>query len=350
MVNPLPVPKFTVPAGVCLPDASVLFTNTSSIADGTQNSFTYNWNFGDPASGAANTSTAINPTHVYVNVGPYNVTLRVTSAVGCIKDSIIPINNINPQPIAAFGLDRPNGVCIGTPATFRDLSNGVNGTLTQWYWDFGEGAGFISQTSTPSHTYAAAGLFNVSLRVINSFGCSDTTTQVPFRVNPYPTVDLGPDRFVLDGGTLLLQPVVTAILPQFSWTPVTYLNNPNIEAPTSIPFQDITYTLTVTGRGGCSTSDDVFVKVLLGPRAPNTFSPNGDGINERWVIDYLDTYPNCRVQVFTRTGQKIFESRGYNTPWDGTMNGKPLPVDTYYYILEPGNGRKPQTGYVTIIK
>ena len=350
VVNPLPVPNFTVPAGVCLPDASVLFTNTSSIADGTQNSFTYNWNFGDPASGAANTSTALNPTHVYVNVGPYNVTLRVTSAVGCIKDSIIPINNINPQPIAAFGLDQPNGVCIGTAATFRDLSNGVNGTLTQWFWDFGEGAGFVSQTSTPSHTYAAAGLFNVSLRVINSFGCSDTTTQLPFRVNPYPTVDLGPDRFVLEGGSLLLQPVVTAIMPQYAWTPVTYLNNPNIEAPTSIPFQDITYTLTVTGRGGCSTSDDVFVKVLLGPKAPNTFSPNGDGINERWVIDYLDTYPNCRVQVFTRNGQKIFESRGYKTPWDGTMNGKPLPVDTYYYILEPGNGRKPQTGYVTIIK
>jgi gliding motility-associated-like protein len=169
-------------------------------------------------------------------------------------------------------------------------------------------------------------------------------------VNPYPTVNLGPDRFVLDGGLLLLQPVVTAIMPQYAWTPVTYLNNPNIEAPTSIPFQDITYTLTVTGRGGCSASDDLFVKVLLGPKAPNTFSPNGDGINERWVIDYLDTYPNCRVQVFTRTGQKIFESRGYNTPWDGTMNGKPLPVDTYYYILEPGNGRKPQTGYVTIIK
>jgi gliding motility-associated-like protein len=169
-------------------------------------------------------------------------------------------------------------------------------------------------------------------------------------VNPYPEVDLGPDKFVLDGGSLQLQPVVTAILPQYAWTPATFLNNPAIEAPITTPSQDITYTLTVTGIGGCATSSDVFVKVLLGPRIPNTFSPNGDGINELWLIEFLDTYPNCRVQVFTRTGQKVFESRGYTNPWNGTLGGKPLPIDTYYYIIEPENGRKPITGYVTIIK
>ena len=113
---------------------------------------------------------------------------------------------------------------------------------------------------------------------------------------------------------------------------------------------DITYTLTVTARGGCTSSDKMFVKVLKFPKIPNTFTPNGDGINETWIIEYLDTYPNNRVQVFTRTGQLVFESRGYRTPWDGKVNGKPLPFDTYYYIVEPESGRKPITGYVTIIK
>lgn len=112
----------------------------------------------------------------------------------------------------------------------------------------------------------------------------------------------------------------------------------------------MTYTLTVTARGGCSRSDDVFVKLLKFPKIPNTFTPNNDGINDTWRIDYLNTYPDNRVQVFTRTGQLVFESRGYNTPWDGTIKGKPLPFDTYYYIIEPGNGRDPLTGYVTIIK
>ena len=112
----------------------------------------------------------------------------------------------------------------------------------------------------------------------------------------------------------------------------------------------MTYRLTVTARGGCSLSDDVFVKLLKFPIIPNTFTPNNDGINDTWRIDYLNTYPNNVVQVFTRTGQLVFESRGYNTPWDGTIKGKPLPFDTYYYIIEPGNGRDPLTGYVTILK
>ena len=56
------------------------------------------------------------------------------------------------------------------------------------------------------------------------------------------------------------------------------------------------------------------------------------------------------MQVFTRTGKLVFESTGYATPWDGTIKGKPLPIDTYYYIIEPESGRKPVTGYVTIIK
>ncbi|HNL66595.1 MAG TPA: gliding motility-associated C-terminal domain-containing protein, partial [Ferruginibacter sp.] len=78
--------------------------------------------------------------------------------------------------------------------------------------------------------------------------------------------------------------------------------------------------------------------------------PNNDGINDRWLIQYLEDYPNNRLQVFTRAGQLVYESRGYYTPWDGTCKGRKLPYDTYYYILEPGNGREPVSGYVTIIK
>ncbi|MEX0636710.1 MAG: gliding motility-associated C-terminal domain-containing protein, partial [Ferruginibacter sp.] len=239
--------------------------------------------------------------------------------------------------------------CLGETVSFIDQSNGLNGVIQQWNWDFGVGTGFSTLTPTPTFLYSTTGDFTVVLNVVNSFGCRDTVSRL-FTVYPNPVVNLGNDKFVLEGGSLVLQPSVIATIPQYVWTPATYLNNPNIEAPTSAPLMDITYTLTVTDRGGCATSDDVFVKVLLGPKIPNTFSPNGDGINERWVIEYLETYPNCRVQVFTRTGQKVFESRGYNTPWNGTLNGKPLPIDTYYYIVEPENGRKPITGYVTIIK
>ena len=172
-----------------------------------------------------------------------------------------------------------------------------------------------------------------------------------FTVYPYPTGSAGRDLHVLEGGQVILEGVASGNDLLFRWTPNIYLDSNSKLRPTVInPLADVTYTLTITARGGCQIIDQVFVKLLKAPRIPNTFSPNHDGINETWVIQYLDSYPGNVVQVFTRTGQLVFESHGYQTPWDGTLNGKPLPFDTYYYIIEPNNGRDPIKGYVTIIK
>jgi gliding motility-associated-like protein len=68
---------------------------------------------------------------------------------------------------------------------------------------------------------------------------------------------------------------------------------------------------------------------------PNAFSPNGDGINDTWQIKLLNSFLNAKVQVFNRQGQLVFNTKGYSKPWDGTSNGKPLPIGTYYYVIEP---------------
>lgn len=347
VIAPLPRPAFSFPASVCLPAATVNFTNNSTIADGTQNSFTYSWDFGDPASGTNNTSTAISPTHVYTGAGPYSVKLSVTSGAGCTRDTTILVDIIHPQPKADFDFSRPS-ICVGDDLGFIDKSTGADGTVNGWNWSFGDGGSSLIQN--PTHLYGAAGNFAVKLFVTNSRGCNSDTVTKQFVVYSYPVVNAGPDRFVLENGSVTLEPSVTGANLNFLWQPATYLNNDKIERPVSSPLADITYTLTVTNPGGCTGSDMVFVKVLKGPKIPNTFTPNGDGINETWRIEYLDTYPENRVQVFTRTGQLVFESRGYKTPWDGTARGRSLPSDTYYYIIEPGNGRKPLTGYVTILK
>lgn len=93
----------------------------------------------------------------------------------------------------------------------------------------------------------------------------------------------------------------------------------------------------------------MFIKVLKAPTVPNAFSPNGDGVNDTWVIKYLESYPGATVDVFDRNGQKVFHAAG-TVQWDGTFNGKPLPVGTYYYIVDPKNGRAKISGSVTIIK
>jgi gliding motility-associated-like protein len=144
--------------------------------------------------------------------------------------------------------------------------------------------------------------------------------------------------------------VVTGNDLLFRWTPPSYLNNDQVQSPLTTPLADITYLLTVTARGGCAASDDVFVKMLKTPNIPNVFSPNNDGINDTWIISYLESYPGATVDVFNRSGQPVFSSAGYDTPWNGTLKGAPLPVGTYYYIINPKNGRKPMSGSVTLLR
>lgn len=345
-VSPIPTPNFAVdkPA-YCLPNAIVKFNNSSTIADAS--ALTYTWDFGDPLSGS-NSSSAVNPTHWFSTVGPYNVRLTVTSNVGCKHDTVIVVQNIHPQPKADFTFSKP-GICIGDNVTLTDNSDGKDGTINQWFWDLGDGGARLVNSFT--YTFADTLTYNVKLYTVNNFGCNSDTLVKPFTVFPYPHVNAGPDRFILEGGTITLDPIVYATNAQYVWMPNQYLiNNRIAKVKVDKPLTDMTYTLTVTNGGGCSMSDDVFVKLLKFPVIPNTFTPNNDGINDTWRIDYLNTYPDCRVQIFTRAGQLVFESRGYNTPWDGTIKGKSLPIDTYYYIIEPGNGRDPITGYVTILK
>jgi gliding motility-associated-like protein len=83
---------------------------------------------------------------------------------------------------------------------------------------------------------------------------------------------------------------------------------------------------------------------------PNTFTPNGDGINDTWVIGALDYYPGCTVNIFNRWGRKLFSSIGYAIPWDGKYNGANLTSGTYYYVIDPRNGKTVISGWVTIIR
>lgn len=83
---------------------------------------------------------------------------------------------------------------------------------------------------------------------------------------------------------------------------------------------------------------------------PNTFTPNGDGVNDTWDIKYIDSYPNCTVEIFNRYGESIYSSIGYGTPWNGTYKGAALPTSTYYYIINLKNGGEPLSGFIAIIR
>ncbi len=347
MINARPQPDFNFTANACLPNAKIDFTNlTTNTPD-----FIYRWTFANPPTSSLDSSSAVNPQHSYANLGPHTVMLIAESPLtGCVWAKIKTVNTIHPAPLASFNFSKPS-ICVNNSVSVIFNGNGADGSVTNYNWDFGDNSQ-ATGASPAAHNFNTANTFNVKLNIVNSFGCADDTIR-PFIVYPYPVVDAGADFFVLEGGSDSLRPVVSGNDLQYLWTASpspAYLSNINIKNPVTSPVTDVTYTLKATARGGCSASDSVFVKVLKFPKIPNTFTPNNDGVHDLWEIAYLYTYPNNRVQVFTRTGQLVFESKGYLKPWNGTMNGKPLPLDTYYYIIEPGNGRKPLTGYVTILK
>ncbi len=346
-INIRPKPDFSFTANACLPNAKIDFTNlTPNISD-----FIYRWTFDNPPLNVQDSSNAVNPQHFYSTLGPHSVTLiAVSPLTGCLFFKNEILNTIHPAPLASFDFSQP-AICVNKNVSVVFNGNAAGGTITNYNWNFGDNT-LVTGPAPAPHTYNTANTFTVKLNIVNSFGCTDDTSRL-FTVYPYPVVNAGADFFVLEGGSDTLRPIVTGNDLVYSWTASTtpsYLNSTSIKNPVTSPVKDVTYTLKVTARGGCFLTDSVFVKVLKFPQIPNTFTPNNDGIHDLWDIAYLYTYPNNRVQVFTRTGQLVFESKGYSKPWNGTMNGKSLPLDTYYYIIEPGNGRKPLTGYVTILK
>jgi gliding motility-associated-like protein len=119
----------------------------------------------------------------------------------------------------------------------------------------------------------------------------------------------------------------------------------SVVAPVTVTIKDAPGTIPVPAPGSPTAPAPVL------PKPPNAFSPNGDGFNDVWIIPLLGNFPDCVVEIFSRSGQSLFRSAGYKLPWDGTFNSKPIPIDTYYYIIQLGAGQPgPLSGSVTIIR
>jgi gliding motility-associated-like protein len=82
----------------------------------------------------------------------------------------------------------------------------------------------------------------------------------------------------------------------------------------------------------------------------NMITPNGDGVNDTWVVKNINLYSNNEVKIFDREGRLVFAMNSYDNSWDGKFNGNPLPEDTYYYILSFDSGKMIKKGFITIVK
>ncbi|MGM0624244.1 MAG: gliding motility-associated C-terminal domain-containing protein [Bacteroidota bacterium] len=112
------------------------------------------------------------------------------------------------------------------------------------------------------------------------------------------------------------------------------------------------YILTVTDIFECEATDSVIVSKndIDCISIPSSFTPNGDGFNDNWVIRNAYLFQECKLQVFNKWGNIVYETTGYNDPWDGKFQGEVLPSGTYYYIFKTRPESEEKTGTVTILK
>jgi len=118
-----------------------------------------------------------------------------------------------------------------------------------------------------------------------------------------------------------------------------------------------TYTITVTRASGSLNSlylpgsgEQTPLVSSLNEKveANNILSPNGDGINDIWVVKNIAFYPDNTVTVYDRAGKVVFTKKGYTNDWDGTSRGSVLNEGTYYYLVDLGNGKSVK-GFITVV-
>ena len=138
------------------------------------------------------------------------------------------------------------------------------------------------------------------------------------------------------------------------WFPNNFMDSINSFNPNLSLNSTTEFLLTLTDSNYCVYKDVVKVYIENPLIFYNTITPNNDGINDTWVIENVENYPFCSVNIYNRWGQEIFKSIGYSEDqrWDGTDRGNPLPVGTYFYMVRSGSSINNQTfkGSITLLR
>jgi gliding motility-associated-like protein len=267
--------------------------------------------------------------------GSYTLTVK---SLGCEVTSAINVNVI-PPPIPVVDNPAPQ-ICEGTSVQL----NASGGTSYSWSPTIGLSD---PNVANPIASPTVTTLYTVQVKS----GTCYREAQVNVIVNKVPAADAGPDKKILSGYDVKLNGSVSGDGVRYFWTPNTDIDDKNSLTPRVSPKEDTDYILHAESTMGCVTAlDTVFVKVYNGLTVPNAFSPNGDNINDAWNITAIDALDAPVVKVMNRYGTLIFESTGYEKPWDGKYRNEDVPVGVYYYIIDLKNGMKPVTGSLTLIR
>ena len=272
--------------------------------------------------------------------GTQIITVRETSLFGCLGEPysqplLVSVPNVSIGPDVA--------VCFGE--TFQFFAGGTE--TNDYLWQ---------DIITTTDYFNASTEGNYWVRTIDSVGCVVSDTAF-LTVHDLPAVDLGNDTSLCgDDAYLLLD--VAMYGDNYFWeiydfgtdeTETSY--NPSITLYTHSTKREVR--VEVEDLNGCIGYDTLTVAFCGDIIIPNAFTPNDDGYNDTWRIEYLnkDNFPGLTVDVYNRFGDRVFSSKGYEDEWDGTDGrGKKLPMDRYFYVIDLHNGEVPRVGSVTLIR
>ena len=329
----VPHSSFTSDNGSCTGQA-IQFTNNSTY-DNRVTVF-YEWDFGD------NTITDVkDPQHAYNSNGSYTVSLKVyydNEICSDISGKTLSIDEMVDLTMSVNGREIQGStynLCSGTTATLS-----VNANPGDVLWSTG--------STQPEITVQTAGTYKVTSGT--GTGCENSNELTVSEV-PLPNVTATADEQVIQPGQSTRLHAGGA--QTYNWEPGESLDNPGSPDPVASPVINTDYTVTGIDPNGCSGTAMVTVRVeeipLLEVRAAPVFTPNGDMINDIWVIQNIDDFKNCAIKIFNRQGLTMYEASTYNNDWDGTYKGTEAPEGAYYYVLSCDNGQR-YTGHFTLLR
>ncbi|RYE19621.1 MAG: T9SS type B sorting domain-containing protein, partial [Sphingobacteriales bacterium] len=191
-----------------------------------------------------------------------------------------------------------------------------------------------------------------------SFGGEESTSRAfSLSVNAPPVISITSDKglALFKGETALL---TASGGTTYAWANANGIVSGQNSAVLSVkPDATTTYTVTATNANGCTevksltlTLSDLPVEQGITAKATNVMSPNGDGVNDTWVVENIQLYPKNSVRIVDRAGRLVYEKKGYDNTWDATIKGVPLAEGTYYYIIDFGDGKTIKKGFITILR
>ena len=297
--------------------------------------------------------------HTYTIAGNYNDTLITIS--GC--DSII-VTHLIVNPV--YNTNNPQAICNGSSYVFNGhtytIAGNYNDTLTTINGCDSiiithlivnpvystnnpqvicNGSGYVIN----GHTYTIAGNYNDTLTTVN--GCDSIIVTQLTVISTIDAPVINSNSPVCLGNTITLS-TVTVIGATYSWTGsngyISSIQNPSIVSSTTANAGIYSLVISVNGCYSAPTSVTVVVNnCSFEFNIPQGFSPNGDGINDLFVIRGIDHYPNNKILIYNRWGDKVFEASPYQNTWNGnSTNGlivgsDKLPTGTYFYLLNLGD-------------